>query len=340
MYNSANYLPPYLQQQPIFKDLCFFIDYLELDIDEVYNDLRYKYIDWSKVSEEGVIEIFRGMGMDYIIDLINVITPSNSSQLLGLASLLWLLKGQLLGVDILADICGFKYEYTVWHEQIPLGTPNTATMTLTFIKNRELSEDFQYNFVEFLRKYLYPVITVTVNSPVARGYLYTYGYMIGQEHTSLYDVDMWKQKYTIEVFDDLSGIYDNTYNYDEYIKLKTNTKWTPDENKWAKDAYYSFASKWTSPVKNEGVYTSQIYDTQKVREYRVSIITTCNCLHESSYTKTLWRYSSDNVQWTEWEEFSGMPFIFLRYCQFKVEFYAPEGRQILLSSVKATLLYV
>jgi hypothetical protein len=184
MYSSINYLPPYLQNQPIFRDLCLFIDYLEVDIDTVYNDLRYKYIDWSKISEKGAIQVLKGMGMDYIVDLINVITPSNSSQLLGLCSLLWLLKGQLLGVDVIADICGFKYTYTVWHEQVPLGVPNTATMRVTFIKDRNLTEDFQYNFVEFLRKYLYPIIDVIVQTPTCKGTIYSYGYSICRERMS------------------------------------------------------------------------------------------------------------------------------------------------------------
>ena len=45
-----------------------------------------------------------------------------------------LLKGQLLGVDIIASICGFTYEYTVWHEKVPLGKPNTATINIDFCK--------------------------------------------------------------------------------------------------------------------------------------------------------------------------------------------------------------
>ena len=65
------------------QDLCFFIDYLQVDIEAAYNDLRYKYIDWSKISEEGAVQTLSGMGMDYIIDL-RVIKPSNSTQLLAL----------------------------------------------------------------------------------------------------------------------------------------------------------------------------------------------------------------------------------------------------------------
>ena len=179
--NSAKFLPPYLKNQPLMQDLCFFIDYLGVDIEQVYADLRYKYIDWSSVSEESVIHTLRGMGMDYITDLMEVITPANGTQLLALCSLIWLLKGQLAGVDIIASICGFDYEYTVWHEQVPLGIPNTANITLNFKQLRQLSEDFQYNFVEFLRKYLYPVTLVEAQTSAMEGKVISVGVITVQQ---------------------------------------------------------------------------------------------------------------------------------------------------------------
>ena len=188
VYNSINFLPPYLQKQPLMQDLCFFIDYLQVDIESAYNDLRYKYIDWSKISQEGAIQTLSGMGMDYIIDLIQVITPSNSTQLLALCSVIWLLKGQLLGVDIIASICGFTYTYTVWHEQVPLGEPNTATINIDFVKYRALSQDFQHNFVEFLRKYLYPVVEAHVDIAPMIDELGIYGVLTYQKRYSFTEI--------------------------------------------------------------------------------------------------------------------------------------------------------
>lgn len=188
MFNSANFLPPYLQETPIFKDLCFFIDYLDIDIENVFNDLRYKYIDYSKVSEESAHATLDSMGLDYLVDIIDIITPSSTTQLLALSSVLWLLKGQLLGVDILASICGFTYDYTVWHEQVPLGEPNTATMRIKFYKKKILTEDFQRNFSEFLRKYLYPIIDVTIQSSPSKGSIYSYGYLLNKEKFTFKEV--------------------------------------------------------------------------------------------------------------------------------------------------------
>ena len=191
-YNSIKLLPPYFQKQPLMQDLCFFIDYLGVDIESVYADLRYKYIDWSAVSEESIVQTLKGMGMDYVTDLMEVITPTNGTQLLALCSLIWLLKGQLSGVDILASICGFSYKVEVWWEDkydeqghlMPLRTPNTATITLSFKELKKLSENFQFNFVEFLRKYLYPITLVEAYTSTMEGEVISVGVITVQEEIS------------------------------------------------------------------------------------------------------------------------------------------------------------
>ena len=190
IYNSINYLAPYFQKQQIIRDMSFFYDYLGVFIENDYNDLRYRYIDWTKISEASAIEIFKSMGMDYIVDLIEVIQPINHIQFLALCSLIWLLKGDLKGVNIIAAICDFTYTYSVWHEQVPLGTPNTAVMELAFKPGVQLSENFQYNLIGFLSKYLYPVITTKVYPPDMEGKLCSGGAIVCKQSVEFEEVIM------------------------------------------------------------------------------------------------------------------------------------------------------
>lgn len=326
MYNSINFLPPYLQKQPILQDLCFFIDYLEIDIDTVYNDLRYRYIDWSKVSEEGSIQTLKGLGMDYIVDLINVITPSNSTQLLGLASLIWLLKGQLLGVDIIASICGFNYTYTVWHEEVPLGVPNTATLNIEFVKYRALSEDFQYNFVEFLRKYLYPIVSVVVDSPVAKGEIYSFGYSLGAEKNN-YEEVLLKN---INLLSDMQGTFENCYGFENKIFLDTNILWHEDNDFWNPNGYYSTNGIWQPPVVDTASYTSQVYEAPSLALWTVSQINRFQDFGNSQSLELQWKYSLDNATWSDWEVLQTSIQKEFQFCRFKVNFNATESKQMIL----------
>jgi len=340
MYNSINFLPPYFQEQPLFKDLCFFIDYLEVDIDKAYEDLRYKYIDWDKISEASVVQTLNGMGMDYIVDLINAITPSSSSQLLALCSLIWLLKGDLLGVDVIASICGFTYEHTVWHEQVPLGTPNTATIKIKFVEDRALSEDFQYLFGEFLQKYLYPQIDINVESAPCVGHTFSYGFMMTKEKFSYHELIRTPVEIDFDIMDKASeGTYVNTVYSDvkNTIKLVTDVNWHIDGEKWNSGGYYATNQIWTPANRREGSFTSPVYTMPELYVSKVQASVTYRSLSNNQYMEVYMQCSEDNVNWDNWKKIMTPTVMAFKYCRFRVMFRAIEDMQMVLYSCSISM---
>ena len=341
IYSSINFLPPYLQKQKLLQDLCFFFDYLGVDIETAYNDLRYKYLDWTKVSETGAIQTLTGMGMDYIVDLIEVISPSNSKQLLALCSVIWLLKGQLLGVDIIASVCGFNYTVEVWHEQVPLGEPNTATIHIDFVQYRSLSEDFQHNFVEFLRKYLYPVITASVVASPMEGELHSYGFMYGTQQSRFIEI----QKITPVTFDCIEDIHNPVgtlhlcHVFKESIRIDTTQLWETLTDPWSNIGYYAINGIWGAKTLRGAYYESPLYDLGAL--YVISNIqaeVNWYCSDEAQNIKILYRSSEGGLDYTDWIPINSIEAPTFQYCQFRVEFNNINDVQMLRYSFKVTLL--
>lgn len=342
IYSSINYLPPYLQKQDLMQDLCFFIDYLGVDIETAYNDLRYKYIDWLKVSEAGAAQTLKGMGMDYIVDLIEVITPSNSSQLLALCSLIWLLKGQLLGVDIISSICGFSYTYTVWHEQVPLGTPNTAEIKIDFSNFRTLSEDFQHNFVEFLRKYLYPVINTHVVASPMEDKIMSYGFSTMKEITKFVEVMRYYGKpLRRDILANFDGTYFHCYHdeLNNVIRISVDEVWYNDGQFWSTDGYYSEDGIWATDANTGAFYTEyEIWNTGRFFVYKVNPIIHYLSYLEEQTMRVFIRYSETGYYWTNWEEVTEDYNMFaFQYCQFRIAFNNTQGGQMVLYSFEVEL---
>lgn len=340
MYSSINYLPPYLRKQKLMQDLCFFFDYLGVDIEAAYNDLRYKYIDWNKISETGAIQTLKGMGMDYIVDLIEAITPSNSNQLLALCSVIWLLKGQLLGVDIIASVCGFTYTVEVWHEQVPLAEPNTAVITIDFVQYRALTEDFQHNFVEFLRKYLYPVITAKVVASPMEGELYTYGFMYGMQRCEFKEFMIPTEKTydCIEnTFNPVGSCY-RCHGTRYAIKLDTVQLWETIPETWSNTGYYATNNVWGAKTLENAFYLSPIYDTGALYLFRhINLDFNYYTSDPAQDAKAYCRYSEDNIDWSDWVLITDLYQPGFRYCQFRADFNNTNGVQMLLYSFKVTL---
>ena len=137
-----------------------------------------------------------------------------------------------------------------------------------------------------------------------------------------------------DIFDDLQGEYENTYYYQNAIKLEVDSElWHNTPNPWGEDLYYKNAGLWGASVKTSGVYTSQIYDVGDILDSYVSFETQYTTQDNSQNILFEWRYSEDNETWSEWEICNIGQFVF-RYCQLRATFNAANGVQILLTSFK------
>lgn len=134
-----------------------------------------------------------------------------------------------------------------------------------------------------------------------------------------------------DLFENLNGVYEDTYLYRGAIKLKTNNViWHDTPNRWGDETYFQNIGYWGADVKNEGSYTSQIYDIKRKLKSVVSFETQYYSSDDSQDILFEWRYSEDGITYTDWVICNGGEYTF-RYCQFRATLRAYNNVQILLT---------
>lgn len=134
-----------------------------------------------------------------------------------------------------------------------------------------------------------------------------------------------------DLFENLNGVYEETYLYRGAIKLKTNNIiWHDTPNRWEDETYFQNIGYWGADVKNVGSYTSQIYDIKRKLKSVVSFETQYYSSDDSQDILFEWRYSEDGITYTDWVICNGGEYTF-RYCQFRATLRAYNNVQILLT---------
>lgn len=134
-----------------------------------------------------------------------------------------------------------------------------------------------------------------------------------------------------DLFENLNGVYEDTYLYRGAIKLEANNViWHDTPNRWGDETYFQNIGYWGADVKNEGSYTSQIYDIKRKLKSVVSFETQYYSSDDSQDILFEWRYSEDGITYTDWVICNGGEYTF-RYCQFRATLRAYNNIQILLT---------
>ncbi len=134
-----------------------------------------------------------------------------------------------------------------------------------------------------------------------------------------------------DLFENLNGVYEDTYLYRGAIKLEANNViWHDTPNRWGDETYFQNIGYWGANVKNEGSYTSQIYDIKRKLKSVVSFETQYYSSDNSQDILFEWRYSEDGITYTDWIICNGGEYTF-RYCQFRATLRAYNNVQILLT---------
>lgn len=134
-----------------------------------------------------------------------------------------------------------------------------------------------------------------------------------------------------DLFENLNGVYEDTYLYRGAIKLEANNViWHDTPNRWGDETYFQNIGYWGADVKNEGSYTSQIYDIKRKLKSVVSFETQYYSSDDSQDILFEWRYSEDGITYTDWIICNGGEYTF-RYCQFRATLRAYNNVQILLT---------
>ncbi len=125
--------------------------------------------------------------------------------------------------------------------------------------------------------------------------------------------------------DDLSsGTFVNCFATYNRVALNSTKTWT-SSGTWdntGKD--YAPDGYWGSEVESTGSYTTKVYDIGSNLDSIISVNYDLSSRDDASNIVIEWKYSEDNVTWTDWQVFSQGSYKF-RYYQFKITINSPNN---------------
>ena len=141
----------------------------------------------------------------------------------------------------------------------------------------------------------------------------------------------------INVLENMQGVFQNTYNYHNAIKLNVdNVLWQNTSNTWGNDEYYQNLGFWGADVYSEGSYTSQIYDIGENLKSIVVFDYQYSSPDDSQDVLIEWKYSEDNKTWSDWTICNLGEYTF-RYCQFRAILRAYNNVQLVLNTFNVSI---
>lgn len=142
----------------------------------------------------------------------------------------------------------------------------------------------------------------------------------------------------IDILNNMEGTFNNVHAYHHSIKpdVNSNVLWHETENYWGEDEYYQTNGYWGASVIGGGDYTSQVYDIGGILNCIVAFEQQYISTDESQDVLCEWRFSSDNVDWTDWILCNIGEYTF-RYCQFKVTLRADNEAPIVLNTFNVAI---
>lgn len=101
----------------------------------------------------------------------------------------------------------------------------------------------------------------------------------------------------------LSGIFTNCYACNNRIILNSNTTWQSNGTWDNSGQYYETGDNWGSSTVNLGIYESPVYDIGADLMSSVNINYNFYKSDESASILIEWKYSEDNITWSDYKEF-------------------------------------
>lgn len=123
----------------------------------------------------------------------------------------------------------------------------------------------------------------------------------------------------------LVGTFDNCFGSNKRIILDSNTTWQNTGNWDNSGQYYVTADVWGSSVVSSGNYESPIYDIGSNLTSIVNINYNFYKSDESASILIEWKFSEDNVTWTDYLPFSLGSYKF-RYYRFRITMNSPLNK--------------
>lgn len=127
------------------------------------------------------------------------------------------------------------------------------------------------------------------------------------------------------------GTLVNCYSLRNEIILESDTDWASSGSWENLGNYYVLNGYWGASCFSSGTYTTKIYDLNASLSCIIGTSYNVYSIDDLSDIVAEWKYSTDNVIWTDWQIFSQGNYTF-RYYQFRITINSPNNISTALTS--------
>jgi hypothetical protein len=158
-FSSIEGIPENLRSLEIYPKITHLIDYVVKNAAIEFENVKYKYGDFSRLDNDTVKEIISELGFNYIKSVMDTISNYDFKILLYFVSLINLLKGSRAGLELILYLLGFNFFIREWWEQSPIKP--VYTFEIVVIVNSSIVSNINEtldNIKKFARAYVFPII--------------------------------------------------------------------------------------------------------------------------------------------------------------------------------------
>lgn len=132
--------------------------------------------------------------------------------------------------------------------------------------------------------------------------------------------------------DILAGTLVDCFENQNRIILNSNTNWANSSSDWdSANMYFAPDGYYGANCISTGSYTTKVYDIGADLNSIISVNYNLYSQDVASNVLVEWKYSSDNITWTDWDIFAQGSYAF-RYYQFRITLNSPNNKFTSLTS--------
>lgn len=150
------FLPRSRLKESAFIELYKIIDYLSIQEEIIFKDVKHKFNDREELSIDALKTIISEFGYDYIAEALNL-TEQELKHLVAYIGLVHVLKGSKTGLYLVMELMGISYRAEEWWEKTPKGEADTWSLYAEVDAGKATSNMVE-RLINFTRNYVYPVL--------------------------------------------------------------------------------------------------------------------------------------------------------------------------------------
>lgn len=180
-----------LRNEEIYPKIASMTDYIVQNAETDFQDVIAKYTDPGNASDDVIDRVIDEFGFSYINDIVDTITGIEKNILFQFLSLLHLLKGSRIGLQLVLEILGFEATIVEWWEESPKAEPDTFKIDIVFNLSQVSDVFLTLDRIRtFVIQYVYPKLiqtNINVDIEFAQGDTAVAGFFLEEKNGLIED---------------------------------------------------------------------------------------------------------------------------------------------------------